>query len=229
MSYFGGLGSGKGWHTFRFIVTPNELRNIFSGLDYWFVLTNQRVPVNYRVEDKESLFESYELYFEKVFSGELFLKDDWKIESRMRTSITDDYQKIEFELIFENEKKKSNDFKLVRPTEPVINVAPFSLYPIESGGLSVAYSESERNIGLEFNYPKFISLDSENHRLLHETKDFPTYNLYLNLQERIKKISKKAKILRNEKLIKPNFWISPKCIEIFLKNFNNKKENIRAI
>ena len=203
MSYFAGLGAGKGWHTFHFIVMPDELQNIFSDLDYWFVLANQRVPINYRVEDKTSLFGSYKLYFEKLFSGEPFLKKDWQIESGIRISITDDSKKIEFQPMLDKEKKKSNEFKLVRPTEPVINVAPFSLYPIESGGLSIAYSESERNIGLELNYPKFISLDSENHSFWHETNEFSTSDLYFDLQKRIKKISRKAKILRDEKLIKP--------------------------
>jgi len=229
MSYFGGLGAGRGWHTFRFIVLPDELQNIFLDLDYWFVLTNQRVPISYRVEDKNSLFKNYELYFEKIFSGEPFLKKDWQIESGIRISIIDDSKKIEFEPVFNKLKEKSKEYKLVRPTEPVINVAPFSLYPIESGGLSVAYSESERNVGLELTYPKVISLDSEEHRFLHETKDFSTYHLYFELPNRIKKISKKAIVLRNEKLIRPNFWISPKCVEIFRNNFNNAKENISAV
>jgi hypothetical protein len=192
-------------------------------------LTNQRVPINYRVDDKTSLFETYKLYFEKVFSGEPFLKKDWQIESGIRISITDDFRKIEFQTMLNKEKKKSIEFKLVRPTEPLITVAPFSLCPIESGGLSVVYSESDRYIGLELTYPKYISLDSENHQFRHETQDFTSFELFIDLQKRIKKISKRAKIIRNEKLIKPNFWISPKCVEIFQNNFNNKKENIRAI
>jgi hypothetical protein len=157
------------------------------------------------------------------------LKKDWQIESGIRISITDDLKKIEFKPILDNEMRKSKEFNLVRPTEPVINIAPFSLHPLESGGLSVAYLKSARNIGLELNYPKFISLDSENHQFSHETKDFSTADLYFDLQKRFKEISKKAKIMKGEKLLKPNFWISPQCAEIFQNNFNNKKENIRAI
>jgi len=34
MGYFAGLGAGKGWKKFNFILTPKEFQEIFEGLTY---------------------------------------------------------------------------------------------------------------------------------------------------------------------------------------------------
>ena len=126
MSYFGGLGAGKGWDKFKFVVTPDELRSVFADLEFWFVVTNRRVNVNYKVDDRTSFFKGYEDYFKRVTSGLPWDKrKDWEIESNVRLSITRDPNKIIFEDIIDKGGIRSKEFKLVRPQEPVVNVAPF--------------------------------------------------------------------------------------------------------
>lgn len=57
------------WHKFKFVLHPSEFELIFSGLDYFIAITNERVEVNCKIEDKTSIFKEYELYYNKMISG----------------------------------------------------------------------------------------------------------------------------------------------------------------
>ncbi|RZL18281.1 MAG: hypothetical protein EOO96_27780 [Pedobacter sp.] len=83
MSYFGGLGAGKGWNTFNFILTPAEFELLFEDLQFNFVIDNQRVEIGYRQTDRDYIFGAYKRFFEEMLIGEKerSKKEKWDIEA----------------------------------------------------------------------------------------------------------------------------------------------------
>jgi hypothetical protein len=73
MSYFGGLGSGKGWNKFNFILTPKEFESIFRELKFYFVITNTSVAIDYKATDKAYIFDSYKDFFNEILIGKTAL------------------------------------------------------------------------------------------------------------------------------------------------------------
>lgn len=217
MSYFGGLGAGKGWNTFNFILTPKEFESIFKDLQFYFVITNTRVPIDYRATEKSSVFIGYNDFFNETLTGgrKLDRKEHWFYEDKIRISITDDIDKIDFENI--DNQEVSKEFKLVRPTEPVINISPFYLLK-KKESLSVAYMNTEGTIGLELTYPKFVSFLTDGDNSIIDAHTFSAYNLYNDLVKNIKSISNKAKVQSDKKLYRPNFWISPEAKKVINEN-----------
>ncbi|MFH6994493.1 hypothetical protein [Flavobacterium sp. FlaQc-48] len=221
MGYFGGLGSGKGWNKFNFILTPNEFQSIFTDLKFYFVITNTRVAIDYTATDKSYVFEGYQDFFNEVIIGkkELDRKEHWFYEDKIRISITGDINKISFKEIIDKKGIVSNDYKRVDPTEPVINISPFYLYFLkDKESLSVAYMNAEGTIGLELTYPKFVSFLTDEDNSIIDAHAFRTYNLYNDLVKNIKAISNKAKVQSNTKLYRPNFWISPEAKKAINEN-----------
>ena len=47
MGYFGGLGAGKGWRRFYFVVAPDELQRVLMDSECALLVSNGRVPVDY--------------------------------------------------------------------------------------------------------------------------------------------------------------------------------------
>ncbi|MGN7810319.1 hypothetical protein [Flavobacterium sp. 22076] len=232
MSYFGGLGSGKGWNTFNFIVTPQEFKSIFEKQTYDFVVTNSRVEIDYEKTEKHLLFDNYENFFYKILINKekLDRKEQWPFESKIRISIIDDINKIQFESITNKKGLISNEFKSVQPTEPVINIRPFYLtYFKIKESLSVAYMNEEGTIGLELTYPKLVSFSNDNFRNFIDAHTFTTYNLFENLIKNIKAISNKAKLQSNTKLFRPNFWISPEAKKVINNNHYLKSNGLNII
>lgn len=214
MSYFGGLGAGKGWNTFNFIITPKEFELIFRDLNFNFVITNTRVPVAYKKTDKSLVFDGYHDFFNAIIIGEneYDKKEYWSYEYKIRVSITNDLSKIKFEKIIDKKGIISDEFKTVRPTEPVINISPLYLtFFKEKQSLNLAYLNTEGTIGLALTYPKFVSFAADKFNSAIDAHTFGTYNLYTDLVNNIKAISNKAKVQSNAKLYRPNFWISPEA------------------
>ncbi len=217
MGYFAGLGSGKGWNIFNFILTPKEFQEIFDGLSYAFIITGTRVESDYIKSNKEDIFEGYEIFFNKILIGQTTLSKEkaWSIEQLIRVSVIDNIDKVSFR-VCENEKKETLPFKVLEPTEPVINIAPFYLYwSAEQEKMSVAYYNTKGVIGLQLSFPKYVSFNYSDYV---DTSVYKTAELYNILIRRIKDISKKAKVETPIKLYKPNFWISANAIRLINQN-----------
>ncbi|GAA3777330.1 hypothetical protein [Flavobacterium ginsengiterrae] len=228
MSYFGGLGSGKGWNTFNFILTPKEFNSIFENQKYSFVITNSRVEIDYTETDKEFIFNSYKDFFNEIIIGDK--KDYWIFEEKIRISITDDINKIQFNDIINKKGIVSSDFKLVSPTEPVINIRPLYLtYSKIKESPTIAYRNTEGTIGLELTYPKVVSFRKDDFKTLIDAHTFTTYNLFNNLIKNIKAISNKAKLEKGAKLFRPNFWISAEAKKVINENHYLKSNDLKIV
>ncbi|RYG08862.1 MAG: hypothetical protein EOO07_24880 [Chitinophagaceae bacterium] len=220
MGYFGGLGAGKGWNTFNFILTPAEFELLFEDLQFNFVIDNQRVEIGYRQTNRDNIFNAYKRFFEETLIGEKerSKKEKWDIERLIRISIIDDLKKIEFDDIVDKKGGVSKEFKLVRPTEPVINISPFYITLTGTEKLSIAYMNDDGIIGLQLNYPKAVSWKVDNFSTVQDTKAFATSSLFDVLVKRIKNVSHKATVSSSEKTFKPNFWISKNAASLINSN-----------
>lgn len=226
MGYFAGLGAGKGWNTFNFILTPKEFQEIFDGLTYAFIKTGTRVENDYIESNKKDIFEGYEIFFNQILIGQTALTKEkaWSIEQVIRVSVTDNTDKVSFR-VCENEKKETLPFKVLEPTEPVINIAPFYLsWSAEQEKMSVAYFNTQGVIGLQLSFPKYVSFNYSDYV---DTSVYKTAELYDMLVSRIKEISKKAKVETLIKLYKPNFWISTNAIQPINQNRYLKENKLK--
>lgn len=218
-TYFSGLGSGKGWDRFAFILTPKELEQVFDGLDFSFINTSSGMetagstPVS-------AIFEAYRIFFEKILTGNELLnqKEMWEIERKVRISIIADIKDVEFEDIPYNEKEQTGGFKMARPQEPVIHLQPLYLYLKQNGQLSISIFNTEGVIGLELTFPKFISWKKDNFSKHVSTEAYKTNALYKVILTQIKNLAHKATVSRNDKQFKPNFWVSGNAAAIINRN-----------
>ncbi|KQB39578.1 hypothetical protein [Flavobacterium aquidurense] len=232
MSYFGGLGAGKGWNKFNFILTPQQFESIFSELKFYFVITNTRVAIDYTATDKSYVLDGYKDFFNEIIisNKEYDRKDHWSYENKIRLSITDDINKIGFKEIIDKKGIVSDAFKLVDPTEPVINITPFYLTFLENNqSLSIAHMNTEGTIGLELTYPKVISFSNDKFNSVIDTQQFNNHQLYNNLINNIKALSNKAKLQSSTKLYRPNFWISPEAKKVINENRYLKSNSLTII
>ncbi|MEB3005869.1 hypothetical protein [Capnocytophaga sp. G2] len=212
------------WHKkFNFVITPEEFEAIFSREDYEFVTNNMRVDMDYISTEKQEIFTAYQQYYEKILLREE--KYNHKIlcpfENKMRQSMIDQTQKLIFPEVILN-GKVSDKYKLVRSKEPFMNIDPFHLlYIKEKKLLSTIYFEPESTFGLRLTYPKTISLADKNNNLRgnYDTEKYPMCVIFNDIVNRIKKISHKAKMVKGEQLLKPDFWISDKAKEQVGKNY----------
>ena len=213
--YFAGLGSGKGWILFNFILTPDELQKVFDGLKYSFVKTSSRVESDYKESSKQDYFQAYKNFFEQILIGQqsLHRQESWNIERPVYESITDDINNVFY--------KELDDkaYRVAEPLEPLININPFYLQYLEDkDSLSVAYFNEKGIIGLQIQYPKYVTwYDTENPETI-ETNSFESFALFKTLVERIKKQTRKAKVQSLTKLFKTNFWISESAVLLINKN-----------
>lgn len=211
------------WNKFKFTLHPSEFEVIFSGLAYFIAITNQRVEIDYKIEDRTSIFKQYELYYNKLTSGSERKKEERKLD--IYTQITDDPKYIDYEVFEIEEDNQLKKFKRAIQREPVINISPFSLKVDERKNqlrVNVFDGIGNSNIGLEFSYPKEIWQNDQ----LIRTENLTTYKLYVELIKRIKKIAHKAKAVRNGNNLSPDFWISDRCISEVNNNFKLRENSI---
>lgn len=227
MTYFGGTGSGKGWLSLKFLLTPGEFANVFDGLKYSFVITDTRVDLHYAETPKRDFFRACERYFEQLLVGweTLTAKEISDIESPVRQSVIDDIAKVPFEEI-KDRHGRPLPYKSAEPLEPVIGVAPFDLlYSLdaEKESLSTAFSNKEGMLGLQLSYPRYVTWCDPGNSGTVETSVFAGKTLFETLAERIKRITKNAKVQSPHKLFKPGFRISENAASVingnqYLKN-----------
>ena len=211
------------WHKFNFVITPKEFEMIFNQEDFEFVINNTRVNIGYSHTEKQKIFTAYQQYYEKVLTSREKYEHEalWKIVNAMRQGMIDQTKKLIFvEVVLSG--KVSDEYKLVHCKEPFMNIDPFCLlYKKEKNLLSTIYHEPENIFGLQISYPKTISLADKNNNLRgnYDTEKYPMYAIFEDIIKQIKKISHKAKMMKGEQLLKPDFWISDKAKEQVGRNY----------
>ena len=181
-------GNVQGWNQFKFIVTPDEMEQLLTGL--YHVNFQSRVPVDYVKSAPEDFLNHYRKLYEKLASGYQFQWERDYTYFDVHTGLSDDLGKCTYGEPFEIE---GNFYKLSDFEEPCVGLGPFALI-LEGGKLWANYSYlmlPEYTVGIVLQYPKklsYYSTDREPQAV--SCNDIQTYAVYEMLVKEIKAITK---------------------------------------
>lgn len=222
-SYFGGLGSGKGWNKFPFFITYEELEKIFLKIKFYLVVTNSRVDLGYKETLKREYLELYKEYEKRIQKSEII---DYNLLNPLYISLTKNLG-ISYEKIFDD------IYKILKFKEPIVNLSPLSIFykKQNNSDLLNVDVDGDKNktlyFGLIMEFPKVVSFSNEGHSLQHKTEDFSNYKLYSDLINEIMSITKTCIIESPYKKRKTRIRISDSCKDILNNNkffiYNNLK------
>ena len=220
----------KGWNIFNFIITPDELREVFGGFHH--VIYNRRVADSYTESDPSDFFESYKMLYEKLSTGYRFIrKDDRQYFEGIHIGLSDDLSKCAYGEPYEKDTEwyKSSNF-----LEPCVGVSPLAFFlskeekTLSIKGLYTSYPEY--TVGLSIMYPKKVIFYKQNNEVERTVDciDIDTYKVYQEIMRRIKAISKSLRFTSECKEFKPSVKISNYALNDF-SNFYFYKENNCAV
>ncbi len=188
MDYFGGLGSGKGWHSVMLFPTPDFLSELVGDRGVVMFINNSRVPADYRPTPVSDYLVGFQSYYDLVRREE---SPDWRTVGSLSIGLTHK------ETSFAEKACKDTRFKLLHPSEPVISVRPCNIV-CDGNSFRIGIGiQDETVFGLELSYPKVFSTEREHHEILRSTGDLPNHRLWLKLTEQIKE-STRPLVIRNE-------------------------------
>lgn len=184
MTYFGGLGAGKGWHHLFFFLSPRELADILQPDDCFLLITNGRVPVDSEVTQKAEYLTAYTAYCEAVRNADTIT---WQLTNPLMISITHRDTAVEGELC------PDPRYKLLRTSQPVIDLMPLVISYAEQR-LHVNVSSSVETVfGLMLSFPKVVFYQADDFHYPHATQQFHNYHLYERMATAIMMISRPAR------------------------------------
>jgi hypothetical protein len=186
MTYFGGLGAGKGWLTFFFLVEPEILRDVLVAANAVLVVTNRRVPAAYKSTPKTEYLKAYERYVEATLES----------PTAARLASRDVYISLAASLkTFSPVVCSDARYKLMNAEEPVVNLSPEMLHYDESRGrLSTNVFSDDLYFGLQLSFPRVVSIDRDNHEVVSPTTDFATAAIYEDVKSRIQSVTLPCRI-----------------------------------
>lgn len=185
MGYFGGLGAGKGWLKFLFLVDREVLHEVLIATKPVLVITNSRVPAEYESTRLDEYMTVYSRYLEAmVKSAEA--AENAAMGTRIGLAASLDR--------FSSTPCPDSRYKLMNCDEPVVTLSPLTLYFDARRGQLYTNVMSNLYFGVELSFPRVISLDRDKHEVLYETRQFPTYGIFEDAKSRIQKVTKPCKI-----------------------------------
>src|SRR5437660_9594707 len=169
MGFFGGLGAGKGWLKFLFIIEPDVLRDVLTATKAVLVMHNSRVPAEYGLTKLDEYPETYTRYLEAMLeSAEAAQKAAMGTYMGLAASLDR----------FSPPPCPDSRYKLMNCDEPVVNLTPLTLYFDARRGHLCTNVMSNLYFGVEMSFPRVISLDRDKHEVLYETRQFSTYGIF---------------------------------------------------
>jgi len=185
MGYFGGLGAGNGWLKFLFLVDPDLLREVLIATKPVLVITNSRVPTDYKATPLNEYLAAYSRYLEATLeSAEAAQKAAMATYMGLAASLDR----------FSPTPCPDSRYKLMNCDEPVVNLSPLTLHFDARRGQLCTNVMSNLYFGVELSFPRVISLDRDKHEVLYETRQFPTHGIFEGVKSRIQKATKPCKI-----------------------------------
>lgn len=220
MAYFSGLGAGKGWLKFQFLVEPAILRDILAATKSVSVITNRRVPRDYRSTPLNEYVEAYSAYLEAMHKPS---EMHWSLSDAVYSGLTISLNH------FVPKACPDNRFKLMNPQVPVVNLGPLSLYYDTRRGQLCTNVMSKLYFGMELSYPNVISLDRDGHEYLYETAELPNHALFQDLKTRIKKVTRPCKVKSSAKEHRTSIRITEGMRELMRDHPGLRAENLSVL
>jgi hypothetical protein len=185
MGYFGGLGAGKGWLKFLFLIDPDLFRDVLIAAKPVLVITNSRVAASYESTPLDEYIAAYTRYLDAMLDSAEAAK-----VAAMAT-----YIGLAASLAqFSHEPCPDSRYKLMNSDEPVVTLSPLTLYFDARRGHLCTNVMSNIYFGVELSFPRVISLSRDRHEVLYETQHFPTYGIFEGVKSEIQKLTKPCKI-----------------------------------
>ena len=195
----------KGWNTYKFLVTPQELRDILRG--FHIVEYCRRVPADYIESDITDFVGYYEEFYRLLTSGE-------RIAHIVIDNLLKGFSNNLCNCAYNAPFQDSNDklwYKTANFTEPCVGFNIFAFYLDKERKLQTKFSyiNSPENImGVQLEYPKKIYSIEENREIL--CNELENYNdVYQVAVERIKQLCRNLTITIDENVHRTKIKISP--------------------
>ena len=186
----------QGWNIYRFLLSPDELRQILS--PYHLVIFNAHVPKDYVESTLDEYIAAYSSLYNLLISGEKIIRQrDYPLFlHRGATSDLSNCLYGRFHL-YEGQQYKSAEFR-----EPVVGISPVALYiRIDDDkklhcSTACSYSfYSEDYMGIALEYPKMIQYRfGDDYEALKSTETLNSYQDFIRLRDSIKKITRPLSI-----------------------------------
>lgn len=165
---------GGGWHTITVVLTPDELRQLLSLQPVRLVKTNGWVPLIYKETGLDEYVTAYARYLEEARTTNY----------NAHRSYIDIYSSVALPATrFVEAQTKSPNHKLLRPEEPVLELAPFTV-ALESERLFLRTVASKTAfLGLLISFPKGFYYREEDYAIVHSTQTTQQEALFLTYRD----------------------------------------------
>lgn len=198
VSYFGGLGAGKGWNKYHFFIDETELQQLLS-LEPLRLLANGRVERDYQQTPPGAYLDAYHAYL-KHLSVDRSL--DWKITQPLFLRFTQSASEIV------EQPCSDPRYKLLQPVEPVISLRPLEILYCQQKLWLNCMGKDIGYLGLSMSYPRVVSYSREGHEVLHDTSDLANAGIYQRLTAFLTSITRPCTLDAPEKTYRTRLRIS---------------------
>ena len=199
----------KGWHTYKFFVTPQELNDILRG--FHIVEYSSRVPADYIESNFADFVRDYEIFYCLLMSSE---RIGHIILNNLLKGFSNNLSKCAYGVPFQD----SNDklwYKIADFSEPCVGFNIFAFYLDEERKLQTKFSYinfPENIMGVQLEFPKKIYSIAENREILCD--ELENYNaVYQVVVERIKQLCRNLTITIDGNVHRTKIKISPTALK----------------
>jgi hypothetical protein len=184
MGYVGGLGAGKGWRRFRFLIAPDELKGVLARCACELLVINSRVPVEYQKTELAEYISRYTSRYSNPRENGCL--------SDLHTALLLPGTRFNWEPVVAR-RKKHEGFKVIDLFEPVVTVA--SLHVCWGADCRFHFAWCTQDpiwIGLDIQFPKVVTYTHEHHEVSHPTEETRNAALFDSLCRDIRRITRPA-------------------------------------
>lgn len=214
-----------GWNTCKFLVTPQELKEILRG--FHLVEFCRRVPADYVETGIENFISDYEEFYHLLISGHKFNFRRDNVITKLLMGVTNDLSKCTYYASFQDKEDKlwykTSDF-----IEPCVGINIFVLYLDEEQKLQSKFSFTqfpENIMGIQFEFPKKIYLKEEE-GCEKKCNELDTYNeVYQVAVDKIKYLCRNLTITIGENVHRTKIKISTSALKDIRDGYFIKENN----
>jgi hypothetical protein len=201
--YFGGLGAGKGWDKYYFILPSESFERIFKSENCIFVK-----DVNLDDNNERCLVDNVINYYKIYLNNCIYEKKDSKLINHFQFYITSTMEIFVANEIMVHKRPK----KVFSANEPLIGLQSSSLELFNGKLYTDILEKNSISVGLCLSYPKIYSIKSENYSIMHKSDESANAKLYFNLKQQINLITIPCRIKTHFGIRKTRFRIYPGMI-----------------
>ena len=168
--YFGGLGAGKGWDKYYFIIPSESFERIFRSENCIFAK-----DVNLDDNNERCLLDNVIHYYKIYLNNCIYEKKDCKLINHFQFYITSTMEIFVANEIMVHKSPK----KVFSANEPLIGLQSSSSNLLMGNSIQIFWKKIVFQWVYVLSYRKIYSIKSENYSILHKSDEFANAKLYL--------------------------------------------------